>query len=277
MKFEGFGFSAEIDENDYNALQKVSDSNFIGLVGGDWLKYWRWNNLVNIAKKFRKKCEENQFNPQQVAPKFLSHFFENCSLEDDESLQDIWADLLYSESNKQGSVSLKTLQVLKFMSKEEAKILKSLFQYVIRMDNYIGFIFDHRKFRDDFGIQFGDLLELEEQGLIQRDLSINTEIGNEAVTYFSGDFALFITNITGNDFCPFRVPIYKLTKTGFEIFKLEKQKSNLESIKYFAHQIQQDNKGIKCSLHEIIEFSPDGKFTYLSENLLIEGDRIVHE
>ena len=60
---------AEINEADYSFLQKIADSKFVGLVGGDWIQLWRWNNLTKIAEKVRKRCDELHLNPQLVAPR----------------------------------------------------------------------------------------------------------------------------------------------------------------------------------------------------------------
>ena len=74
MKLTIPGFSVEINEKDYEALEKVANSDLIGLIGGDWLKYWRWNNLLKIANKFRLKCEAEGFTPKGLHLNFCPNF-----------------------------------------------------------------------------------------------------------------------------------------------------------------------------------------------------------
>jgi hypothetical protein len=62
-----------------------------------------------------------------VAPKFLSQFFESASLEEDETLQDMWANLLLNKS-----LNPKTnghyITILKDLEPLEAKLLDELFR-----------------------------------------------------------------------------------------------------------------------------------------------------
>lgn len=274
MKFEGLGFSAEIDDKDYHALDKVANSDLVGLIGGDWLKYWRWNNLVNIASKFRKKCEENNFNPKEVAPKFLSHFFESASQEDDESIQNIWANLLYSESKENGSVSLKTIQVLKFMTREDAKILNNLFQFIIKQSLDSGIIYRDNEYMSQFDIRYIDLLRMEDLGLISLDpfLTVtkkvtNEKVTNEKVAFWTDDYIIHLTNNNSSEELSIDIPIYLLTKSGFDIYKQENHPGNLDSLQYVVNQLKTMNMDINISLHELMELNHDGSYRYKQEDL----------
>lgn len=270
MKFEGFGFEAEINDKDYNALEKVANSDLVGFIGGDWLKYWRWRNLVSIADKFRKKCEENNFDPQQVAPKFLSHFFDASSQEDDESLQDIWAKILYSESRSNGSVSLKTLHVLKLMTSEDAKILNNLFQYVIQNDISSAFLYKGEDMYKDFQIKYIDLLRMEELGLLVLTpfLGINPDIDNEIYPLFTNRHVIHCVNNLNNEKIKIEIPIYMLTKSGLEIFKLENHLDNLESLKHIVRELKSRYPMLKISLHEIKEILSNGEYKYEFQDLM---------
>lgn len=117
---------AEINEADYSFLQKIADSKFIGLVGGDWIQLWRWNNLTKIAEKVRKRCEDLHLNPQLVAPKFIKEFFESASLEEDGDIQEMWANLLLNKSVGQG-VNIHYLNMLKSLEPREGRLLSALF------------------------------------------------------------------------------------------------------------------------------------------------------
>lgn len=116
----------EINEADYSFLQKIANSNFAGLVGGDWIQLWRWNNLTKIAEKVRKKCEELGLDPKLVAPKFIKEFFESSSLEEDDDIQDMWANLLLNQSIGQ-DVNIHYLNVLKSLEPKEGRLLNALF------------------------------------------------------------------------------------------------------------------------------------------------------
>jgi hypothetical protein len=126
MKLKLPFLEGEINKDDYVFLQKISSSDFVGLIGGDWIKHWRWNNLLKIANKVRTKCEERGLNPSAVAPKFLSQFFEASSLEENETLQEMWANLLINRS-----VDPKTnnyyITILENLEPQEAELINLLF------------------------------------------------------------------------------------------------------------------------------------------------------
>jgi hypothetical protein len=126
MKLKLPQIEGEINKDDYDFLQKISSSDLVGLIGGDWIKLWRWNNLVKIAGKVRTKCHELGIDPKTVAPKFLSQFFEASSLEENETLQEMWAKLLINRS-----IDSKTntyyITILKNLEPQEAELINLLF------------------------------------------------------------------------------------------------------------------------------------------------------
>ena len=117
----------EIDKTDYDFLQKISSSDFAGLIAGDWIREWRWSNLVKIAERVRKRCEANNYDPGVVGPKFLSQFFEAGSLEDNDTLQEMWANLLINKSLN-SSVDDYYISTLKSFRPIEAQLLNALFR-----------------------------------------------------------------------------------------------------------------------------------------------------
>jgi|GEM_PF-5624318 len=126
MKLKLPEIEGEINKEDYDFLQKISSSDLVGLIGGDWIKEWRWNNLVKIAERVRRKCDQKGLNPKQVSPKFLSQFFESSSLEENETLQEMWANLLINRSidSKTNSYYISILQNLE---PTEAELINMLF------------------------------------------------------------------------------------------------------------------------------------------------------
>lgn len=127
MKLKLPQIEGEINEDDYNLLQKISSSDLVSLLGGDWIKEWRWKNLVEIAERVRKKCEEHELNPQQVAPKFLSQFFEASSLEENVTMQDMWANLLLNRSSNKATNSY-YITILQNLEPVEARLINLLFE-----------------------------------------------------------------------------------------------------------------------------------------------------
>ncbi|KST92031.1 hypothetical protein LKF67_1245 [Lactococcus lactis subsp. lactis] len=112
MKYKDPIYEIETTSEDYKFLEKIANNNLFKLVS-DEMSYWRWNNLCRVAEKVKAKCQQRSYDPKQVAPKFLSYFFEGSSMKDSDDLQEIWAEILLGESEKENSYSLRTLDVLK--------------------------------------------------------------------------------------------------------------------------------------------------------------------
>lgn len=127
MKLKVPGHKIEIDESDKVFLSKFASSDLLGLLGGDWIKLWRWNNLLRISKRIKSICEKNKLDPKEVAPKFLQQFFEQASLEEEETLQEMWANLLLNESLKRDT-NIFYINILKELEYNEAELLRFLFK-----------------------------------------------------------------------------------------------------------------------------------------------------
>src|SRR5690606_25149197 len=66
----------------------------LGLLLGDKIRQFRFTNQVKILSKAKILVERNNL-PMSVIPiKILVPLLESCSLEEDEDLQDLWANLL---------------------------------------------------------------------------------------------------------------------------------------------------------------------------------------
>jgi hypothetical protein len=143
------GGGVEIDKEDYGFLQKIVNSDFVGLIGVDWIRHWRWSNLVKIAGKVRKRAEEQNFDPKKVAPKFIREFFENASLEENDDMQTMWANLLVNQV-KDGDVNIHYLNILKELEPTEARLLDSLYGQSL---NSINTEFEFEPIQQAFGME----------------------------------------------------------------------------------------------------------------------------
>jgi hypothetical protein len=133
MKIKIPGHEIEIDKDDKAFLSKISQTDFIGLIGGDWIRYWRWKNLLAIVEKVKNQCNQEGNDPQKIAPKFLQEYFEQASLEEDPSLQELWASLLTSQS-KGSHVNFHYINILKNLERIEAEILLEIRNEITRQN-----------------------------------------------------------------------------------------------------------------------------------------------
>jgi Abortive infection alpha len=99
----------------------------LGLMMADKVKLYRLKNWVNVVRKAEKILNEAHLPPNAVPPRMFLPILEASSVEDDETLQGLWAGLLASASEQSDSLSPSFVETLKQLTPSEAKNLHSLF------------------------------------------------------------------------------------------------------------------------------------------------------
>lgn len=98
-----------------------------GLLLGDKIRIFRLKNQIKMLSKAQSICKSNNISIKQISVKTLFPLLEYASLEDDENLQEKWANLLtnYVDSNK----NLKSTifpYILNQLSSEELEVIEKL-------------------------------------------------------------------------------------------------------------------------------------------------------
>lgn len=101
-------------------------------VFGDQVRHWRFNNQINILTKAQQRLEKNGVSPKQVDFKVLVPLLGYCSLEQDERLQDMWANLLANASSSKNQFESYSIYVdiLKSLSTNEALLMLWIFEQI---------------------------------------------------------------------------------------------------------------------------------------------------
>ncbi|WP_316819427.1 Abi-alpha family protein [Pedobacter gandavensis] len=66
----------------------------VGLLAKDHVMMWKFKNQVNMLNKAMVYCEKHNISPKTISLKLLCPLLDYAALEDDEKLQDKWANLL---------------------------------------------------------------------------------------------------------------------------------------------------------------------------------------
>ena len=100
----------------------------LGLLMKDQISYWRFNNQVKILNKAKSVCEKNSINVKAISPKILCPYLEKASLEDDDDLQNKWANLLVNMVDSEQNIENHVFPyILSQLSKDEFYLLESVF------------------------------------------------------------------------------------------------------------------------------------------------------
>ena len=103
--------------------------NETGQMIADQIRYRRFRNQVIIFSKANDLLKKNGIEPKHINLKMLHPLMEYSSLEEDESLQDIWANFIANISTyeSESSLNLKCINVLKEITPDEVLFLDYFF------------------------------------------------------------------------------------------------------------------------------------------------------
>jgi len=120
--------TTEKSGNFISKLTGVTDSGFLGIIE-DKVSFYRYEIQCKLADKYNKKYGTQPMQP--IPPKFLIPILENASMEEDDSLQDLWINLLGSWTNEDYKEErrLAFVDIIKALTPTDASILKKIYEY----------------------------------------------------------------------------------------------------------------------------------------------------
>lgn len=123
-------------------------SNELGLMISDQIKAWRLNNLIRISEKFERIRREKKIRSDELQSLSMSiglPMLEKATYEDDDELQEMWANLMISaltdDSDQDGGDLYKTwIDILSRMSKWDCQLFATIIEEGIREQTADGLI-----------------------------------------------------------------------------------------------------------------------------------------
>ena len=171
----------------------------------------RLSNIQSIVTQAKEKLPE-RVNNTPVDPDWIARFFQNAQDVSTEKMQQIWSFILAGEVETPGRTSLRTLDILKNMTKKEAELFDKVMKYKIN-----DFVFNRvpEKY-----IKYVDLLFLEELGLANASPNINMDIifqgtdTNAALGEYYG-YSIIVHTESKNK--RIQIPVFKFTQPAVEL------------------------------------------------------------
>jgi hypothetical protein len=110
----------------------------IGMMMADKIKVYRVKNWVSVVRKTEQILAEAHIPANAVPPRLFLPILEAASIENDETLQGLWAGLLASASEESDSLSPSFVETLKQLTPAEAKTLNKWFDFAERRHGFLG-------------------------------------------------------------------------------------------------------------------------------------------
>ena len=179
----------------------------------------RQNNIEAVAWQAAQKIPE-QVSDEPVHPDWTARFFESVKDVSDETMQSLWSSVLAGEVESPGRTSLRTLDVVKNLSREDAKELERLAQLAFSGG---GVFYPHTISRIDEKVSnrvlpYHKKIHMQECGLIHHEAQLITPFRNaKAERFMIGKFLFEIVPAPPRDVFSVNFPTLAITQAGREI------------------------------------------------------------
>ena len=172
----------------------------------------RLSNLQKIVSQTQEKLPD-QVGNEPVDPDWTARFFQSAQDVSAEEMQQIWSSILAGEVEFPGRTSLRTLEILKNMTKKDAELFSSIMRYTVGAS-----IFKNIKsINDHINFKYSDILLLGELGLIQMNADLSIKLKRERYTELGSHGDHFLRLYTESRDKDIHVPVYKLTQPAKEL------------------------------------------------------------
>lgn len=235
-----------------------------------YTEYYKANNFLNVAKKadaYYSEIEHNNENHFQHDFDWYMRFYEIVGNISDEKVQDMWAHIMAGEINSPHSFSLRTIDVLKNIGKQEAELFSNILSHCVVSGHSI-FLPNYDDYLEKCGISYSEIMNLSEHDLIYNDatLVLNFPISKaEKILFVNGNYILTICSQTEH-VDKVRIKQFPLTMVGKELATLVEQSMSDDDFISFAKALAK-NKNIIIQVHEIIKIEGNS-IEYKGDNLI---------
>ena len=194
-------------------------------------------NIESIAEAAIRELP-NHVSSDPVDEDWRTRFFNIAENISNSDMQVLWGKVLAGEVAKPGSYSLRTLDVLRNLTQHEAHLLQ-LVRNMVFSENYILKI-NNSYSLDNYGLTYGDILELRTAGLIQENdtLTIALQVDPADKQLFVQNNGLWILITTPTAAPQVTFAILKLTSPAQELISLIEPEPNMQYLNDLARSLK---------------------------------------
>ena len=207
-------------------------------------------NIENITAFAAEELNAEQaVTDEPLDEDWTTRFFKNAEEVSNEEMQAIWGKILAGEIKQPKSYSLRTLELIRNLSKNEADTFMKVANFAITSDgkNYIFKGNNDNLMNDKYNIGYADIALLTEIGIIQPGEFIVHQLleqNTERYHYFVAGNIILPTKIKANT-PTLQMPVHVFSNSGNELLQLTKSTPSMEYLTYFANSIKNENVDVK--------------------------------
>ena len=211
----------------------------------------RINNLSNVLQKTAQELEDSEAQHHDPDLDFAARFFGEVQDVSSEQLQSLWAKILANEVRKPGRTSLRTLEALRNMTVEDARLFEHAKGFCLGVSASNHFIF-----RDDSimksstnpaGLDYLHLTNLQEFGLLSQQLTARITLtwfaSQEApYTYQHG---VLLVKRNERSIKSLEIPAIRFTTVGNELARVVSGTFQEEYLQMFSTFLHKNNHSLE--------------------------------
>lgn len=231
----------------------------------------RQSNIEKITQYAAEDLDDTEeVGSERPDSDWTTRFFRIAEDITTDEMQALWGKVLAGEVKRVGSFSLRTLDILKNISKKEAEAFVRVARIAITSgdgDKAFLLTYNHAKITEEqFGIHFVDLLLLREIGLLTpNELGLLTSPSKEDVklAYSCGSTCIFIRKPA--DKPEHKIDVVAFTEIGKQLLQLvDREPADTKYIEKFASSFQAAGMAVKSG--EITHWKNDNSFEHKNLN-----------
>jgi uncharacterized repeat protein (TIGR03899 family) len=225
----------------------------------------RQKNIENITQKAAVNLEsETTVSEEPVDEDWTTRFFKYAEDISNDEMQELWGRILAGEIKQPKSYSLRTLDILRNLSKQEAETFLKFASLAIHSagTSFILNFNGEKLLEEKYGLKFNERLLLEELGfLTANDLVFKlgkTDSKPAQSVFIVGNKIVIYNKIENKPEQQLQILVF--TKIGQELLKLVRTIPELDYIQLLATKINRENGSIKYG--QILQELPNGQISH---------------
>ncbi len=228
------------------------------------------HNIESVIGKTVLELEDKTVeSTDDVDEDWLNRFFNIVEDVSDEQLQSLWSKILAGEILNPQSYSLRLLEFLRNISKDELELILKIMPFITG-----DVIFNDDNVLSKYDINYGLILKLDEIGILNSSATISQNYdlnNNEQASLFDNKEIICVVNNKSSQKKHISIPIFTVNEIGLKLQKLSNTEMNIDFVKEILTSISKENNEICFSLNKIK--SINGTQIFYDENPIFEVEQ----
>ena len=227
----------------------------------------RQANIVSVVQGAAAELGDKEVPDREPDPDWTARFFDSVQDVSSEDMRKLWAKILSGEVEEPGRTSLRTLDILKNMTRIDAQKFSNICDFVIH--DFVFFPKEHQSHHPT--LSYDNVIHLKDVGLLHTSSTLvkTLDFGQRnSVLFHYQHWALKI--LATNSAKEVHIPEVLLTNPGKELYQIAKCHISIGYLRSFSKFLHGNN----CELYyaHILKKHPDGRITHSLPFVPIEPD-----